>query len=223
MNNSSHSTNWKLVWFLFTIIILSAWVSSCGQPGSVTPITEEPPTATPTTVPTDTPETEPTQELERQECDRADGTYTCQGLDGHEITLEGIPDGVTPYLLAVTPAFRDFLLGPEAKKLETTCIFMLAGDLAFYDEKDELVTSFENPVTITYAYLPQDTEAFLNCQKEAETATGVSAEEVQYVPVYYDKDVWQPFKEYEVNTDSGVMTISFTAWGDQPIGGGSQP
>jgi hypothetical protein len=222
MNTSSHSTNWKLVRLLFTVILLAAWVSSCGQSASETPGTEGPPTEAPTSEPTEEPTTEPTQEPERQPCEGGDGNFTCKGE--REITLDGVPSGVTPYLLTITPEFREFLLGPDAQKSpETSCIFMLAGDLAFYNEDDELITSFDSAVTIEYAFLPEDEDAYLDCQKMVQEFTGIAAEDVEYVPVYYDQETWKPFKNYVVDTETGLMTIEFASWGDQPIGGGTRP
>lgn len=217
MKNSSHYTNRKLVRLLFTMLVVAAWVTACGNPASETPVTEEPATEEPTT--------EPTQEPDRQACDGADGNFTCQGLNGHEITLEGLPGGVTPYLLSISPEFEAFLLGPNAKRSpETACIFMLAGDLAFYDDNEELITRFDPPITINYYFLLDvDNDAFQNCQTEAAAAANISPEEVEYVPFYYHKETWRPFKDAVVDTQSGLMTITFTTWGDQPIGGGTKP
>ena len=239
MNTPSYLPNRKLIWLLCTILIVVVLVSSCGRPESVTPVTEEPPTEIVTTAPTEEPTTEvteeptgeateeptaaPTEDPTRTKCDSVDGTYVCKG--DREITLEGVPSGVTPYVLTIDPAFRDFLLGPDAAKSpETTCIFILAGDLAFYDDKDELVTSFNSPVTIKYSYLSElDDQTFKECQAEAAATASISTEEVKYIPVYYHENVWRPFKEAQVDPVSGLMTITFRSWGDQPIGGGSQP
>ena len=152
------------------------------------------------------------------------GTYTCEGLSGHEITLTDVPENVFPYLLPVS-AQREIELR-EAAKEDTGCIFMIAGDLAFYDENGELIPepAFSSPITITYAFLEQDQEEFSKCQNTlVEQGIVADVAEVSFLPVYFDKDVWKPFKEENVKINDNVMTITFTSWGDQPIGGGTQP
>ena len=103
---------------------------------------------------------------------------------------------------------------------------MVAGDLAFYDENGELIPDlvFDSPITISYAFLEQDQDDFSNCQTTlVEQGVVGSVEEVTYLPVYFDKDLWRPFKEENVQFDGNVMKITFTSWGDQPIGGGTKP
>lgn len=156
-------------------------------------------------------------------CEGGDGKFTCQGLDNHEITLTDVPDGITPSLLYVSPERKQQLL--DAPKEGTECIFMIAGDLDFYRD-GELVTSFDSPITITYAFETQDLEAYSACQKTlVEKGIVGSVEEVDYLPVYFDNSVWKPFNPENVSIDSttGTMTIKFTSWGDRPIGGGTQP
>ena len=221
MNTPSYLRNRKLIWLLCTILIVVVVVSSCGQAPSVTPVTEEPPTEQPTTEVTEEPTGEPTEGPARTKCDGADGTYICKG--DREITLEGVPSGVTPYVLTIEPAFREFLLSEQAKKEGTTCIFMVAADLAFYGEDDKLINGFDHEITLTYSYLPQDDDAYKSCQQEAATAANISTEQVEYVPVYYHQEFWRPFKNFELDKATGIMKITFKSWGDQPIGGGSQP
>ena len=158
-------------------------------------------------------------------CNKVDErNYSCGGANGHEITLADVPDNVFPRMIPVSSK-RDIELR-EAPKEETGCIFMVAGDLAFYDENGELIPDlvFDSPITISYAFLEQDQDDFSNCQTTlVEQGVVGSVEEVTYLPVYFDKDLWRPFKEENVQFDGNVMKITFTSWGDQPIGGGTKP
>ena len=152
------------------------------------------------------------------------GDYICEGRSGHEITLTNVPENVFPRMIPVSDQ-RDQELRAEAKE-GTECIFMIAGDLAFYDENGELIPdlAFSSPVIITYAFLQQDQEEFSKCQEElVRQGTVGDISEVSFQPVYFNKDVWSPFKKENVEINDNVMTIRFTSWGDQPIGGGTQP
>ena len=156
-------------------------------------------------------------------CEGGGGKYACQGLDGHDITLEGVPEGVIPNLLYVSPERKQQLL--DAPTDGTACVFMIAGDLDFY-RNGELVTEFESPVTITYTIEGQDLEAYAKCQAQlVENKIVESKDQVSYFPIYFDNSVWKPFNpdNVSVDTESGVMTVKFTSWGDRPIGGGTQP
>jgi len=183
-----------LVWHLLLVLLVAAILTSCG-PADTSPVP----------------------------CEGGGGKYACQGLDGHEITLTDVPDDVIPHLLYVSPERKQELL--DAPTDGTACVFMIAGDLDFY-RNGELVTQFESPVTITYTIKGQDLEAYAQCQaKLIENKIVESKDQVNYFPIYFDNSVWRPFNpdNVSIDTQSGMMTIKFTSWGDRPIGGGTQP
>jgi hypothetical protein len=188
-------------WLLLTSVLLVLTLAACGS--TVTPITEEP-----------------------DACIRDGSVYVCNGLNDHQITIQDVPDDVTADLLEISPQREQELLNADTEG--TGCVFMIAGDLVFYRE-GELLTEFASPITITYYFMQQDLDAYSQCQETLQEKGLVqSADEVEFVPIYFDKntELWTTFAKDDIvviNQDSGEMTIQVMFWGDQPIGGGTQP
>ena len=153
------------------------------------------------------------------------GKFTCEGRSAHQITISDVPEGFRPELLTVTDDREKELR--NAPKEGTGCIFVIVGDLAFYDKDNHLISNpkFDSPVTIAFSFTADDMKAFEDCKATLiQSGTVTSETPVDYVPVYFFNDKWKPFDEktYTIDPD-GNVTIQFTSWGDSPFGGGSKP
>ncbi len=148
-------------------------------------------------------------------CGGDGGSYTCDGLSNHKISLSNVPQNVKPYLLLVSPEEEEKLR--NAEKEGTNCIISIVGDLAFYDEKNNLVTKFDQPISVSYQFLEeQDRKNFDQCKSDF-------PETIDYVPVaFYDNAVWRPIEKFN-KADDGTVSFEFTTWGDQQGGFGTQP
>jgi hypothetical protein len=199
------------IWRLLAGILILLLAVAC-QP------TETVVVETPDTQPTVTDQ--PTGEPAVIPCEGADGNYTCPGVDGHTITFSGVPADVTPALLEVSESRKTELL--DAPRQDTSCVFVIAGDVVFYDQDNNLIEepNFSEPVTIMFDFNEKDIEQFEQCTASITVQEGTT---IQQVPVYYHKDVWRPFKEGSYVVSDNTVTIEFKTWGDQPIGGGTQP
>ena len=148
-------------------------------------------------------------------CGGDGGNYKCDGRSNHQISLSNVPPGVTPYLLPITDEEEQRLR--DAEKEGTSCIISIVGDLAFYDEKNNLVTKFDPPISISYQFLKEeDGNNFEKCK-------GDFPDTIAYVPVaFYDNKVWRPIGEFN-KADDGTVSFEFATWGDQQGGFGTQP
>ena len=148
-------------------------------------------------------------------CSGDGGSYKCDGQSGHQISLSNVPQNAKPYLLPISPDDEDRLRKAERKG--TNCIISIVGDLAFYDEKNHLVTEFDPPVSISYQYLEEaDKSSFDQCISDF-------PETKDYVPVaFYDHKEWRPVEPY-TKADDGTVSFEFTTWGDQQGGFGTKP
>jgi hypothetical protein len=211
------------IWLPLSILVLVALLAACApstndnppsQNETDTPVTEEPST--------DVPATEPA--AQPIPCNYDGETYTCEGLDGHQITIKGVSGDLVPYLLDISPERQQQLLELGKQSTETGCVFAIAGDLVFYDQEQNLVSdpTFESPITISYTFTDEDMDSFEACEITLmERGLIAEADTVQYLPVYFDNEFWRTFKKYDV-VDRSVI-ITFSTWGDRPIGGGTQP
>ncbi len=215
----------RYVWPGVTLTILFAvmafLLSSCAttpvvaSPGSTT---EPSPSASPITI-TEAPTAEPI--TERTLCSGKAGKYTCYWLPDRPITLKNVPTGAAPYLL---PIADEAALREAPKEKGIGCIFVVVGDLAFYDKSDKLVTKgFSSSVSYT---LTEEDKAACSEYIEALIAEkSVKATDIDFIPVYFADGMWKAFNEdeYDIVIDGDMVTVTFTTWGDQPMGGGTRP
>ena len=207
-------------------IMIIVWISSCGPVGTAT-VTPPPITDAPTTPPpiTEPPTTPPPAE---QSCTGGDGKFTCNGLD-HTVAVSNVPEGFKPNMIPLTKGEAEALR--NADREGTECIFVVVGNLAFYDKDNNLILepTFDSPVLITYTFTDQDMQAYQECQKTVIQSRPELAEtKFEPVPVYFfekgDKKVWKPFKDGTFKVEgNGTVSIEFTSWGDQQVGGGTRP
>src|SRR4030095_2871045 len=127
-------------------------------------------------------------------CGGDGGNYKCDGRLNHQISLSKVPPGITPYLLPISDAEEQRLR--DAEKEGTSCIISIVGDLAFYDEKNNLVTKFDPPISISYQFLEeQDRNNFDKCISDFPDTK-------DYVPVaFYDNKVWRPIEKFNKADD----------------------
>jgi len=205
---------------LVSMLVIIALLSSCARlPFTSTPseVTEPPPTEVPAT--TEAAATE--SPGERTACSGGDGKFTCHGLSDHILTLENVPVGAIPYLLDISD---EAALREAPREEGIGCIFVVVGDLAFYEEDDEPVHTFETPVTGVYTLTEEDKAACSDYLATLATEQGIKENEVDYIPVYFSDGMWKDLSEdYEVVIDGNTITMTVTTWGDSPIGGGTKP
>lgn len=157
-----------------------------------------------------------------QECPGQSGSFNCSGISEHEINLTNVPEKAFPNVLPVSSEREQELR--QAEKEEIGCIFAIAGDLAFYDTDNKLVTEFkDSPITITFSLNDKDIAEFEACKQtlvEQQIVTDPTV--VEFQPTYFS-ETWKPFPEGSYRVDGNVVTVTITTWGDQPLGGGTKP
>jgi len=177
-------------------------------------------------------------------------TYTCFGLNNYVMTLTGLPPGVAPYLLPITPEEESQLRDQAKDGIE--CVVFIAGNLAFYDQEQTLVTAFTEPVTLVIQYSDAEEQFRAIYNENGESAalseslleskfdsklvecaaklkdSGVDT--IDIVPIYLytpltdgysNVHIWKPFQNF--GTEGLTMIIQFKYWGDQQVGGGTRP
>jgi hypothetical protein len=110
-------------------------------------------------------------------------------------------------------------------------VLFIAGNLVFYDNKNELVTSFPSPISLTVNYTDEDEQRRIERQKALRREGKLAEnEEVQLIPVYLysytekpEMNIWKPFQNFSIDKINKTMTIEFLFWGDQQVGGGTKP
>jgi len=170
---------------------------------------------------------------------RQSGEYSFEGLPGYTITLSNVPENITPTLLPMSPEDVEKLTNLN-RDGNIGLITSVAGNLVFSDENGEQVHSFSSPIRLTYNFTSadeekrRDREKKLQEQKDKEKGNSAKDVTVRLVPIFlyqYDPDkgstpefeVWLPFQNFSYDPRKLTVTIDFLFWGDQPIGGGSQP
>lgn len=211
-NNLSARKGARYVWpgaTLMIVFVIVALLSSCAPAPAV-----ESPGGT-----TEPPPTEPP--AEPIPCSGDGGKYTCHGLSDHIIELDNVPSGVAPYLL---PIADEAALREAPKEEGLGCIFVVVGDLAFYDESATPIHTFETPVISTYTLTEEDKAACSEYIATLIAEGSVKAADIDFIPVYFSDGLWKDLSEdYEVAIDGSTITMTVTTWGDSPIGGGTKP
>jgi len=160
--------------------------------------------------------------------------FALAGQTGYTITVSGLPGNITPRLLPISREQKSQLL--ELRKDGNIGeITSIAGNLVFYDEHEAEVHYFASPVTLTYNFTASDeTKRLKREAKLRKTGRLAELETVSLIPIFLyqympnkvelpEFEVWQPFQNFLFDEKSQTVTIKFRFWGDQPIGGGTQP
>jgi hypothetical protein len=166
------------------------------------------------------------------------GSFTCKDKAEYTISLANVPEGVTPRMLQVSAIEEERL---RSLPTDGTCVVSIAGNLVFYDNGDNLVTSFPEPITLTLNYTTQDAlllqpdiNKFFKVSANPKVKECLDSNSVakvdNIVPIYlyapaFDTtiQIWKPFQNYTINEDDKTMTVEFLNWGDRQIGGGTKP
>jgi hypothetical protein len=154
------------------------------------------------------------------------------------MVFSGLPGGVNPRLLSITDRQK---LRNSPKDKEIGDVLSVAGDIAFFDDKDDLVSSFASPVRLTLYFTDQDKEALAQ-------RTAMLNQKVELIPAYLyspvfkskkatdeinEKDetveqrdeplIWMPFQNFTRDDVNQTLTVEFMFWGDQPVGPSTKP
>jgi len=227
---------------MVVLLLILILVNACGSSvqASQTPLTPDP-----TGLPDNATQCDPDNPDAPQ-------TYTCFGLNNYVMTLTGLPLGVAPYLLPITPEEESQLRDQAKDGIE--CVVFIAGNLAFYNQEQALVTAFTDPVTLVIQYSDAEeqfraiynkndesavlSESLLESKfdnKLVECATKLKdsgVDTIDIVPIYLytpltdgysNVHIWKPFQNFNNDALSLTMTIQFKYWGDQQVGGGTRP
>lgn len=161
-------------------------------------------------------------------------TIKLEGRTG-TITLSNVPSSIKPELLPITEEQERawFELGTDRIGIITSII----GNLVFYNREGKEVNYFSSPITLTYRFGPEDEKKRKYREVELKGRSN-KRRPVELVPIFLyqyipDKstksdatpafEIWQPFQNFNFNKERMTVTIKFRVWGDQPIGGGTQP
>jgi hypothetical protein len=177
------------------------------------------PTSVPTKVPVMIPREEKTKPAGAVDCTGSEGRFTCPGLDGHTITLTGVPSGTTPVLIPVSS--DEAATFSNLPKEGFTCLSIF-GNLAFYDASGTLVKVFDNPVTLEMNVTANDLEFVTKCGSDKGAADLMPV--FLFLPeVDTSVSIWKPFQSYKFDNAANPTSVSveFMFWGDDPLGYGS--
>lgn len=165
----------------------------------------------------------------------------------YRMVFSGLPAGVNPRLLPIADRQK---LRDARKDKEIKHVLSVAGDIAFFDDKGNLVSSFASPVRLTLYLTDQDKEALAQ-------RTAMLNQKVELIPAYLyspvfksikERDdideknqgdesaetndmveqpdenlIWMPFQNFTRDDINQTLTIEFMFWGDQPVGPSTKP
>jgi hypothetical protein len=227
-NRAGQGGRFAMIGFVLLIVILVGSISGCGAP---TVTATEPPhvipeTITPTDTPVDTPEVTPTKTPQAiattaadARCDFLDGVWTCTLANERTVVFTGVPDKVEVWLIAFSETqLKDY---PAAPLEGFVCLLSMPANIVFIRD-GVLVTNFDTAVQMSFSYAQPEIDSLT-----ASVCNGKYTES-DFTPVYLAFDsagnptAWEKFSLAggEVNVDTKTATLSFTLWGDQPIGWG---
>lgn len=168
------------------------------------------------------------------ESNRRPGHYTLEGLPGYTISLENVPQNITPRLLPISDDENDRLRGLK-KDGSIGLVTSIAGNLVFQDPNGVDVYSFTSPIRLVYNFTNDDEEKRKNREKGLKLKGAIAEDAtVALIPIFlyqYNPDkgstpefeVWQPFQSFIFDEKDLTVTIDILFWGDRQIGGGTQP
>lgn len=155
-----------------------------------------------------------------------------EGRNG-TIRLSNVPPNIIPKLLPITDEQEAAWLGLDKDRIGI--VTSIAANLVFHDRKGNEVNYFSSPITLSYRFGPEDEKKRKGREVELKGKSG-KRRAVELVPIFLyqyilDKnldtkpkfEIWQPFQHFNFNKQTRTVTIKFRFWGDQPIGGGTQP
>jgi hypothetical protein len=159
-------------------------------------------------------------------------TIKLEGRSG-TIRLSNVPPNITPKLLPITE--EDEAAWLKLDKDRIGIVTSIAANLVFHDRTGNEVNYFSSPITLSYRFGTEDEKRRKGREAELKGKSG-KRRAVELVPIFLyqyilDKrrdpkpafEIWQPFQHFNFNKQTRTVTIKFRFWGDQPIGGGTQP
>ena len=104
--------------------------------------------------------------------------YDCPTGNNYKLTLSHVPSGITPFMLP--NGAEESQLG-DSPKDGIGCVVFIAGNLAFYNSEETLVTSFLEPVTLELQYTDNESnfQVIFNQQNDPNQMVG-SLKEAQF-------------------------------------------